>query len=96
MFTSLNSAHSSTQPKGRLHHGVLILMVLLPQDQQFRLLQTDVLVDPEVAQHLVLVLWVDLRGGGRGSRRRSQRGRPVLNQASQRGALRAFSAQDCL
>lgn len=43
---------------------MLLLVIILPQAPQFSLIQSDVMVDLEVVQPVVLAVWVDLKGRG--------------------------------
>lgn len=45
---------------------MLLLVIILPQAPQFSLVQSDVMVDLEVVQPVVLAVWVDLKGRGQG------------------------------
>lgn len=45
---------------------VLLLVIILPQAPQFSLVQSDVMVDLEVVQPVILAVWVDLKGRGQG------------------------------
>lgn len=45
---------------------MLLPVIILPQNPQFSLVQSDVMVDLEVVQPVVLAVWVDLKGRGQG------------------------------
>lgn len=50
-----------------------LLVIVFPQAPQFSLVQSDVVVDSEVVQPMVLTVWVDLKESRQGQKEVCQR-----------------------